>query len=226
MRYRLVIFDLDNTLYPRDTGLMHEIGRRIQVWVRDYLGVTWEEAQAVRQDYWQRYGTTLGGLMAEHEVDIQNYLTFVHDISLHQYLAPHPALAEMLEGLPLRKVIYTNATAEHGWRVLRALDVVEHFDQVIGIEDVGWRNKPRRDAFEDALSHLGAAGPECIMVEDSARNLRPAKELGLTTVLVDAEPDEDGVVDFVVESVLDVGEVVRRLLGRETGGARDEYRAN
>ncbi|HET90024.1 MAG TPA: pyrimidine 5'-nucleotidase [Chloroflexi bacterium] len=222
MGYKLIIFDLDDTLYPRDTGLMQEIGHRIQVWVRDYLEVTWEEAQAVRHDYWQRYGTTLGGLMAEHQVDIQDYLTFVHDIPLHEYLAPDPALAEMLEALPLRKAIYTNATVEHGWRVLRALGVADHFDRVIGIEDVEWRNKPRRDAFERTLSHLGAAGPECIMVEDSPRNLRPAKELGLTTILVDAEPDENDVVDFVVESVLDVEKIVNGLLGLETGGSGDE----
>ena len=211
---RLIIFDLDDTLYPRGSGLMQEIGRRIQTWLCNHLGLTWEEAVALRREYFQRYGTTMGGLIAEHDVDVHDYLFFVHDIPVKEYLGPNPALDTMLASVPLRKVVYTNATSEYGWRVLRALRVAEHFEQVIGIEEVGLRNKPYRDAYERTLALLGAQGAECILVEDSVRNLRPAKALGMTTVLVDAEPNE--CVDFVVGSVLGVGRVVSGLLRRES----------
>ena len=214
MALRFIIFDLDETIYPRGNGLLQEVGHRIQLWVQQQFDLTWEEAAAMRRDYFLRYGTTMGGLIAEHDVDVHEYLVFVHDVPLGDYLASNPALAAMLDGIPLQKAIYTNGTAEHGWRVLQALGVADHFERVIGIEDVGLRNKPYLDAYEQMLALLGAQGPECIMVEDSARNLRPAKVLGLTTVLVDAEPDEheNRSVDFVVESVLDVGEVVGDLL--------------
>jgi len=210
MALKFIIFDLDDTLYPRNSGLMQEVGHRIQLWVRNHLGLTWEEAVALRREYFHRYGTTMGGLIAEHDVDAHNYLVFVHDIPVEEYLKPNLALDAMLASIPLRKAVYTNATSEYGWRVLRALGVAGHFERVVGIKEVGLRNKPYRDAYERMLALLGARGPECILVEDAARNLRPAKALGMTTVLVDAEPDEG--VDFVVESVLKVGQVVGELL--------------
>lgn len=210
MALKFIIFDLDDTLYPRTSGLLQEVGHRIQLWLCNHLDLSWEEAIAMRREHFQRYGTTMGGLIAEHDVDVHDYLIFVHDISVEEYLDPNPALAAMLDSIPLRKAIYTNATSEYGWRVLRALGVVDHFERVIGIEEVGLRNKPYWDACERMLALLDAQGPECILVEDWARNLRPAKALGLTTVLVDAEPDEG--VDFVVGSVLEVGEVVTGLL--------------
>jgi putative hydrolase of the HAD superfamily len=213
MALKFIIFDLDDTLYPRDNGLMREVGRRIQMWLYDHLGLTWEEAAVQRSEYFRRYGTTLGGLVAEHDVDVHDYLAFVHDVPVEEYLDPDPALAVMLDGILLRKAIYTNGTVVYARRVLRALGVADHFEQVIGIEEVGLRNKPYRDAYERMLALLGVEGPECVMVEDSVRNLRPAKALGLTAVLVGAESDEN--VDFAVANVLEVGQVVIDLLHHE-----------
>ena len=226
MEHTHIIFDLDDTLYPRESGLMQEIGRRIHVWVCDYLGLTWDEAVVKRREYYHRYGTTLDGLMVEHGMDAHGYLDFVHDIAIEEYLAPSPALAEMLDRIPLRKAIYTNATSKYGWRVAQALGVAEHFEHVIGIEEMCLRNKFHRDAYERALALLDTRGPACIMVEDSAHNLRPAKALGLTTVLVDtggplaqrcvSQPDPAPAppeyVDFLVGDVLEVEGIVRRLL--------------
>lgn len=210
MAFKFIIFDLDDTLYPRNKGLMQAVGHRIQTWLCNHLGLTWEEAIALRGEYFHRYGTTLGGLVAEHDVDAHDYLTFVHDVPVEKYLAPDPALATMLDSIPLCKAIYTNATLEYAWRVLQALDVAEQFGQVIGIEEVGLRNKPYFDAYERMLALLDARGSECIMVEDSARNLQPARMLGLTTILVDAAFTEH--TDFVVENVLQVGRVVTQIL--------------
>jgi putative hydrolase of the HAD superfamily len=221
MTLKCIIFDLDDTLYPRHSGLMWEVGRRIQTWLCNHLGISWEEAIAVRRDYFRRYGTTMAGLIVEHGVDVREYLAFVHDIPVEEYLDPNPALAVMLDSILLRKAVYTNATSEYAWRVLRALGVADRFEQIIGIEDVELRNKFHGDAYERALALLGVEGPACIMVEDSVRNLRPAKALGLTTVLVDADGAielaqvSDGNVDFVVGSVLELGRVVGGLLCRQ-----------
>jgi putative hydrolase of the HAD superfamily len=211
-----IVFDLDNTLYPRDAGLLQEIGQLIQVWVQREFDISWEDAGSLRKAYLHRYGTTMGGLIAEHDVDVHDYLTFVHDLPVEDYLSPNPALCEMLSHIPLRKVIYTNATSGYGHRVLRALGVDEYFEQVIGVEEVALRNKAYLDAYERMLELLGAAGEACIMVEDWPRNLEPAKALGMTTVLVD--PDGEGVadehIDYVVADVLDVDWVVEELLRR------------
>jgi len=217
---KLVLFDLDGTLYTRDSGLLQEIGRRIQVWLCDHLGLTWDEAARLRRDYFTRYGTTLNGLIAEGEVDTRDYLTFVHAIPVETYLKPDPALGAMLAALPLRRVIYTNATTEYTWRVLHALGVTDQFERVISIEDTGLRNKLYRDAYERALALLGVEGSECIMVEDSARNLEAAKALGMTTVLVENDGSRattspyDASVDHVVENLSELGQVVQSLLNK------------
>jgi len=216
--FEFIIFDLAETIYPRGSGLMREVGRRIQFWLCNHMGLSWDEAITVRRDYFRRYGTTMGGLIAEHDMDVHDYLIFVHDIPVEQYLDTDPALAAMLDAIPLRKAVYTNATSEYARRVLRALGVVDRFDWVIGIEEVGLRNKIHGDAYEQALALLGVEGSTCIMVEDSTHNLRPAKALGLTTVLVGADSSaafaevSDGNVDFVVENVLEVGRIVNGLL--------------
>lgn len=223
MSLEFIIFDLDNTLYGRGSGLMEEIGRRIQAWLCNQLDLTWEDAKVLRRKYLREYGTTMGGLMAEHAIDVSDYLAFVHDIDVGEYLEPDPALVAMLDTIPLRKVVYTNATSSHARGVLRALGAAERFERIIGVEEVGLDNKVNRTAYECVLSLLSADGAECVMVEDSPRNLPAAKAMGMTTILVWSEqervwvePHED-FIDFEVDHVLEVGRVVERLLSDAPG---------
>jgi putative hydrolase of the HAD superfamily len=116
----------------------------------------------------------------------------------------------MLKGIPLRKALYTNGTSDYGQRVLRALGIADQFERVIGIQEVGLLNKVNRDAYERMLGLLGTKATSCIMVEDFAPNLRAAKELGMTTVLVGGGVSEDA--DLAVANVLGVGPMVDRLL--------------
>jgi putative hydrolase of the HAD superfamily len=225
MPLKVILFDLDQTLYRRESGLQQEVGRRIQTWLCDRLGLPWDQAGVLRRDYFVRYGTTLNGLMVEKGIDAHDYLTFVHDIPVEAYLKPDRALAGMLAALPLRRVVYTNATQEYSWRVLVALGVCGCFERVIGIEDVGLRNKLYRKAYERVLALLDVQGDECIMVEDSARNLSAAKTLRITTVLVAQDGtreligNDDGSVDFVLGDILDVGQVVGDLVAEAEVGA-------
>jgi putative hydrolase of the HAD superfamily len=219
MAFEFVVFDLDNTLYARGSGVMEEIGRRIQVWLCEEMDLTWDEATELRQTYLRQHGTTMGGLMSEQAVDVHRYLDFVHDFRVEEHLKKDPALVDMLEGIPLRKAVYTNASSAHARRVLRALGVYDQFERIIGIEEVGLRNKVSLDAYEQMLRLLGTEGAQCVMVEDSPRNLPSAKAVGMTTVLVEAERRSErivhvdpGCIDFVVESVLDVERVIEHLL--------------
>jgi putative hydrolase of the HAD superfamily len=224
MSFEFVIFDLDNTLYPSGSGVMEEIGRRIQLWICDQMGLSREEAIRLRRRYFRRYGTTMGGLMTEHDIDIGQYLSFVHDIAIEDHLRPDPALADMLSRIPLRKAVYTNATSEHARRVLQALDIADQFERIIGIWEVGLRNKLSPEAYERMLALLDVEGGACIMVEDSPRNLSPAKALGMTTILIDAEkgkglPDvPERCIDFAVHTVLEVEMVIDAYLRDGEGG--------
>jgi putative hydrolase of the HAD superfamily len=211
--YRFILFDLDETLYPRTVGLMQEIGRRIVLYLTDRLGFPPEEAGQLRRHFYVQYGTTLRGLQVEHHVDVDDYLHFVHDVHLAGYLEPDLALDAMLSRLPLAKVIFTNASEWHARRVLAHLGIDHHFSQILDIRATAFYNKPDPRAYELALRALDARGPECIMVEDSVRNLRPAKDLfGMTTVLVDGQA-ENG-VDVTIGRLLELEEVVKDLVAR------------
>jgi len=180
----LILFDLDNTLYPHGLGLWKEIDDRIRLFVAQFLGLSLSEAEVVQKRYWQSYGTTIAGLMAEYDIDPSQYLVFVHDVPLQRYLRPNLALDALLTALPQRKAIFTNATARHARNVAAALGIDHHFQQMIGFEEVGFLSKPHPLAYERCLALVGAAPARCVFIEDSAVNLPPARALGMKTVLV------------------------------------------
>lgn len=212
MLFTCAVFDLDETLYPTSAGLMQDVARRITDWLQRHLGLGPEEATHLREVYIHLYGTTLAGLLAEHreKVDVEDYLAYVHDVPVEDYLRPDPALRAMLTGIPLRRVVFTNSSAGHAARVLNALGIADLFERVVDIRALNFLHKPRREAYERLLTLLSAPGPACIMIDDRVVNLQPAKALGMTTVLVNGPP-QDG-VDFAVGSVLEVGPLIRRLL--------------
>lgn len=212
MPFVYTVFDLDETLYPTSAGLMQDVARRITDWLQRHLGLGPEEAAYLREVYIHQYGTTLGGLLAEHreELDVEDYLAYVHDVPVEDYLRPDPALRAMLKDISLRRVVFTNSSAEHAARVLNALGVADLFERVVDVRALNFIHKPRREAYERLLALLGVPGSACILIDDRAVNLQPAKTLGMTTVLVNGPP-QDG-VDFTVQSILEVGPLVRALL--------------
>ena len=215
--FRFLIFDLDETLYPRNAGLMQEIGARINRYLIENLQLPPEQANALRQRYYQQHGTALRGLVVERpDVDPEDYLHFVHDIRLADYIGPEPALADMLRSIPLTKVIFTNATIEHAQNVLNILGIADQFADIIDVRRVEFVSKPNAEAYRRLLNILQATGGECILIEDSARNLLPGKALGMTTILVDSADCAD--VDYCVHEILGIKDVVDAALGRQRDG--------
>ena len=182
------IFDLDNTLYPPEARLFDQIESRMTAWVAEALGMDRSAADLLRLDYWERYGTTLSGLMAEHGLDPAPYLDAVHDISFDG-LDPDPELAAAIVALPGRKIVFTNGSAPYARNVLAARGLTEVFDAIYGIEHADFRPKPERAAFEAILARDGAAAATAAMFEDVSRNLEAPFAMGMTTVLVTPSPE-------------------------------------
>jgi len=203
----VLLFDLDNTIYPHNAGLWQEIDRRIQLWVSKTLGIPLAEAHEVQYRYWREYGTTIMGLIAEHGIDPTPYLHFVHDVDLTPYLQPDPQLGTALAALPQRKAIFTNATAVHARNVLARLGILDQFSLLIGLDETGYISKPHPLAYERCLSLLGVQPQQCLFVEDSARNLEPARELGMITALI-GEP-VNGTADFYLQRVEEVAHLIK-----------------
>jgi putative hydrolase of the HAD superfamily len=177
------VFDLDNTLYPPDTNLWQQIDDRIRAFVSDFLKVTPEDAFRVQKDFYKRYGTTMRGLMAEHNMKPDDFLEFVHEID-HSPLIPNPTLGDALERLPGRKLILTNGTRKHAEAVMKRLDIDKHFEDVFDIAAADLEPKPKPLVYERFLKKHGVDPQKAAMFEDLARNLEVPHQLGMTTVLV------------------------------------------
>ena len=154
--------------------------------VMEALGVGQTEADRLRNHYWQLYGTTLAGLMHEHDVDPAPYLTEVHDISL-DHLEPDDDLTSAIAALPGRRIVYTNGCAPYAERVLAARGLSGLFHGVYGVEHAGFLPKPQRAAFETVFAGDGTEARSAAMFEDDPRNLAAPHEMGMRTVHVAPE---------------------------------------
>lgn len=181
------VFDLDNTLYPPRFRLFDQIEVRMTAYVMRTLGVGKTEADRLRQHYWDSYGTTLAGLMREHDIDPAPYLADVHDIDF-TILPADPRLAAAIRALPGRRIVYTNACAPYAQRVLQARGLSGLFDAVYGVEHAGFRPKPERAAFESIFAQDGVDPARAAMFEDDARNLMAPHQMGMKTVYVADKP--------------------------------------
>ncbi len=209
--YQLIFFDLDETLYPRGSALMRAIGRRINDYVVQVVGVPQDQADALRVRWRTLYGTALRGLIEEgYRFDVDHFLRTVHDVPLDGVIGPDPAVRAMLLGLPLRRAVLTNSDADHAGRVLRHLGLDDCFERIVDIRALGFINKPDPNAYQRALALAGVGAREAILVEDTPANTRPAKALGMATILVDCPASPDA--DYFVSTVAEVGGVVGRAL--------------
>ncbi len=177
------VFDLDNTLYPPHVALFDQIESLMADYVTATLGVTRDQAHSLRQQYWQTYGTTLAGLMTEHNIDPDPFLDAVHDIDF-TVLPKDPSLAAAIHALPGRKIIYTNGTAPYARNVLTARGLDGLFDAIYGIENARYRPKPEHAAFDAIFTHDALDPTRAAMFEDDIRNLQVPHTLGMQTVHV------------------------------------------
>lgn len=212
---RAILFDLDDTLYPSNSGVMDQIRSQMMRYLCTRLHLTPEEADELRRDYFLTYGTTMRGLQINHHIDADEYLDFVHDIRLENHLRPNQELDAVLAGIRQQKVVFTNASREHAEAVLGVLGIRSHFDRVVDIRDMDYESKPVTTAYGRICELLELESAECILVEDNVRNLEPAKKAGMITVLVagsgGGQNPAPGIVDHVLSRVEEIGRLLERI---------------
>lgn len=205
MVYTTLFIDLDDTLYPGSNGLWSLIRSRMGQYMVDVMGLPEDQVPALRRTYYQTYGTTLRGLQIHHQVDVDEYLHYVHDLPLDQYIQPSPKLRSLLLSLPQQRWIFTNADADHARRVMAALGVQDCFTGMIDIRALEFVCKPDPAAYRRALALAGDPSPEqCMLLDDSAANLAVARQIGLATVWVGQDGAADPAAQFTLNSLLDL----------------------
>ncbi|HYD32293.1 MAG TPA: pyrimidine 5'-nucleotidase [Azospirillaceae bacterium] len=182
------IFDLDNTLYPASCDLFTQISQRMGEFIAGHFGITVDEARVLQKRFFRDHGTTLRGLMVEHDIDPVPFLEYVHAIDLTP-VDPSPTLDRALEKLPGRKVIYTNGSVRHAENVLGRLGVAHRFDAIFDVVAADYVPKPDPRPYATMVGKLAIDPRRACMVEDIARNLVPAHAMGMTTVWVRSELD-------------------------------------
>ncbi|MBX7249485.1 MAG: pyrimidine 5'-nucleotidase [Caulobacteraceae bacterium] len=189
------VFDLDNTLYPIECEYMLLIEGRMTDFVMRQTRLDREAARALQKSYYHEHGTTLAGLMANHGVDPQAFLDEVHEVSMDR-LTPDPDLRAAVERLPGRRLVFTNGGSRHAARVLRRLQLDDLFEAVFHLEAADFVPKPNRATYESLISRHGVDPRRAAFFEDSEKNLKPAFDLGMTTVMVGPKA-EAATGDFV-----------------------------
>lgn len=191
VRYTTLFFDLDDTLYPAQNGVWAAIRERMNAYMLEKLHLPPEQVYELRRQFYDLYGTTLRGLQVHYHVDADDFLAYVHDLPIGQMVKPDAQLRALLLRLPQRKFIFTNSDAAHAGRVLAALGLSDCFDGIIDLRALDFHCKPEPLAYQRALALSGEKEAQrCIYLDDSPRNLAPARWMGMCTILVGDQVDD------------------------------------
>ena len=202
------IFDLDNCLYPASTGLFALIDERMGAYIQRLLDCDAGEAKRIQKAHFHEHGTTLAGLMKSHDVDPDHFLDDVHAIPLDRVQCDE-RLGAALPRLPGRRFVFTNGDAPYARRVLEAIGVDSHFDELHDIHASELRPKPDPHGYALLCERFGIEPARALLVDDMAVNLKPAKALGMTTVWVDNGSErgnhgaDEGFIDHRISDVAD-----------------------
>jgi len=208
------VFDLDNTLYPHGARLFEQVDRRITNYIARLFAVDTQEAYRIQKYYFHTRGTTLAGLMAEHGVDPHEYLADVHDIEMDM-LEENAPLAAAIARLPGRKIVFTNADEAYARRILARLGLGDTFEAIHDVHALDYRPKPEPSAYRSLCDVYDLDPRESLFADDMARNLKPAKAIGMTTLWVDngSEQAEDADRDHIDFATRDITLWLQEILG-------------
>ncbi|USD35815.1 MULTISPECIES: pyrimidine 5'-nucleotidase [Ferrimonas] len=182
------LFDLDNTLYHPDAGILDQVGSRMKHYVADKLALSPEQATELCFGYYHKYGGTLRGLQQHHpEVDLDDFSVYAHDVDTSK-LHHNADLAEQLNALPQKRYIFTNAALPYARRLMGIIGIDQCFDGIFSVEDTGFKMKPDPHAYEQIAAKFGFRGCDAVMFDDQPANLDTAQGFGIRTVLVN-RPD-------------------------------------
>ena len=211
------VFDLDNSLYPASCDLFALIDVRMGEYISRLMGCDPSEAHRIQKGFFHQHGTTMAGLMKEHEIDPHEFLAFVHDIDLAR-LTADPDLLAALDRLPGRKFVFTNGDESYARRVLDKLGLANAFDGMHDIHAMDYVPKPSPCAYDKLCARHGIDPARALFADDMARNLAPAKALGMVTVWVDNGSEQAGQgadASFIDYRTTDVGRWLHEILGEE-----------
>jgi len=178
------IFDLDNTLYSGKTRVFEQVDKKMSKYISEKLNVNIVEAKEIQKNYFYEYNTTLNGMINNHKIDANEFLEFVHDVNI-DFLKKDSLLNEELMKLDGKKIIFTNSSRKHAMNVIRKIGIDQHFDDIFDIVDSEFVPKPDIVSYKKLVEKHKIDPKLCVFIEDIARNLKPAYEMGMKTIWIE-----------------------------------------
>jgi len=175
------VFDLDNTIYNADEAIFIRMRQRMHEYISNLLNKPLKESGELSDFYYHTYGTTLAGLMKDHHIDPEDFLDYVHDLDISD-VKRCDVVKERLSQLPGRKIIFTNAARLHAKRMIDYLGITSFFEDIYDISDAGYLPKPDPQSYDTFIKKFNINPQSACMLEDRAKNLKPAHDLGMTTI--------------------------------------------
>ena len=186
-KYDHWIFDLDNTIYDFNLGLFRRVSSRMTEYIKEFFDLNEVDALTLQRNMYKKYGLTLRGLMIEKKINPEPFLEFVHDVDFSE-LNEDVILKTLLRKIKGKKSIYTNATFKHAKNILKSMGIFEEFEIIFDIKDANYIPKPDRNSYIMMKKKLGLNDgniSNSIFFEDTAKNLKPASELGMSTAWIE-----------------------------------------
>jgi putative hydrolase of the HAD superfamily len=203
---KMILLDVDDTLYPKGTGPFAHVNRRIDRYVMSTCGIDRQQAGELRKTYIREYGSTLQGLMRHYGIDPAHYLEDVHDVPVEDMLSRDERLRSALGLLDRDLVAFTNGSLDYAFRILKALGIDEMITDLFTIEYMDFVPKPLPWAYRKVMQQYGKRPGEYLVVDDSIANVRTAKELGMAAVIVG--PEDPGGFVLSIPTIYDIPRVV------------------
>jgi putative hydrolase of the HAD superfamily len=210
LSFKYLLCDLDNTLYSDLSGMLDCIDNRIDNFIASKLNLTGEEITKVRHGYWQKYGTTMAGLLFHHHVEPAEYLRYAYDINVSDFLKPDPRLFKALDSIKLTKVIFSNSPAGYVQRVLEVLQIDRCFSKIYDIEFCNYLGKPNLSSYIKVLNDLDAKGEECILVDDCLVNLQAAQQIKIAPIYIHRDLNQS--MPWEIGEIYEIEEMVQKLI--------------
>ena len=191
------LFDLDNTLYSGKTKVFEQVDKKMSKFISEKLNVNIKKAKEIQKSYFYEYNTTLNGMIKNHKINANEFLDFVHDVDI-DFLKKDNRLSQELKKLGGKKIIFTNGSRKHAINITRKIGIDQYFDDIFDIVDSEFIPKPAMEPYKKLVEKHKIDPNLCVFIEDIARNLKPAYEMGMKTIWI--ENDEPWAKEFSNEN--------------------------
>tara|TARA_A100001011_G_scaffold13566_1_gene14470 strand:- start:229 stop:930 length:702 start_codon:yes stop_codon:yes gene_type:complete len=215
--YNHWIFDLDNTIYDFNLGLFRRVSSRMTEYIKGFFDLNDVDALTLQKSMYKKYGLTLRGLMIEKKINPEPFLEFVHDVDFSE-LNEDVTLKKLLGKIKGKKSIYTNATSKHAKNILESMGIFQEFEIIFDIKDANYIAKPDVNSYHMMKKKLGLNDnniSKSIFFEDTAKNLKPASELGMSTVWIENDfnrKEADNLREYINFTGSDIKSILNNML--------------